>query len=394
MRLPINKKAHFLIYLSVLACFVIVLNAFKFKENKTEQSFTNKNEHTIILKWNKAYPTDTKAFAETGLLWALSFLGAELPQGSFAKSTKWNKEKLHLNLSKVGFNENSLNAFSQLVIELKKSEEYKLNGAIDLGRFIALTINSSNHYYAITGISKTLGEFKQNKVFDQKQFAATNSSITTTDRIIDLPDSTLTDFAKMAYISNECVGRIKNGESSIYEYEVKEQLVNGQFRFAVYDSLGMLVNAARKNSGKPAKCLWCHESNIQPLITKQMDEPGFYTSNFFEYIIAKNLSTLKNYRIKLKSDIDYIKKQDHTYMELLYISFMEPSAERIALEWNMNINKVKKLLSNLTTHKHEEFEMLGDLYNRNEIEQLAPYKSIKPPSNAREKSEYEPDLIK
>lgn len=384
----IHKKAYLVLYfLIIVCCTFIVFNSFKEAE-------INKNRYVIVLKWNKAYSTDTKKNAETGLLWSLSFLGAELPKGSFNQAIKWNKNNLHLNLSKVGFTENSLIAFSKLLVHFKASEEYKKNKAIDIGRFIALTINSSNHYYAITGMPKTFNEFKKNKLFDTKQFAATNSSIASNDRIIDLPDSTIEDYQRMAYISNECIGRIKNSENEIYEYEVKEQLPNGQFRFAIYDTTGLLINSAKKNSGKPAKCLWCHESNIQPLFTKQIDEPGFYDSKLFEYIIAKKTNSLKTYRNKLNSDVDYEKKQDHTKMELLYITFMEPSAERLALEWNMGIDKIQKRLKGQSTHKHPEFNFLGDLYNRNDIDNLASYKSIKPPSDAREQSEYEPDLIK
>jgi hypothetical protein len=104
--------------------------------------------------------------------------------------------------------------------------------------------------------------------------------------------------------------------------------------------------------------------------------------------------TLNNYRNALKSDIDFNKKQDHTFAELLYITFMEPSADRLSLEWNMNIADVKNKLTALPTHTNTEFPYLGVLYDRKDVDFLSPYEYARVPESAREFSEYEPDLIK
>lgn len=384
------KNKSILYILLIILCVAMVLEACTHKE----EALVSDDNFTLQLKWNKAYATETKQMAETGFLWTLCFLGAELPKGSFNEGVVWNNNNLQVNFSKLGFNNQSLQALAKLIIQFKQSEEYRKSGAIDLGRFVALTLNSANHYYAITGIAKTFEGFKKGKIFDSKQFVATNSTISTFDRIIDLPDSNNIDYVKDAYISNECDGKVSDGNYKITSFEVFEQMRNGQFRFAIYDNTGLLLSAAKGSAGKPAKCLWCHETTIQTIFVEQKDEPGFYSSEQFKNIVTRNILALKKHRNTLQSDLDFEKKNDHTYTELLYISFMEPNAERLALEWGMSIERVKEKLAGLPTHTHSEFDYLGELYFRDEIDKLAPFVSIKAPSSAREKSPYEPDLIK
>lgn len=390
-----KKKIRPVVYIILsFVCVVVIFDACKHDAEIINSDDLVNNKTTIQLKWNSAYQTQTKQEVEIGFLWALSFLGADLPKGSFNEAIFWNGDKLNINFSGLGFNEKGLDAISRLIYLFKQSEEYKKTGAIDLGRFIALTLNSSKHYYAITGIAKTFDEFKRGKIFDRKQFVATNSTISSHDRIIDLPDSSNMDYIKDAYIANECTGKVSEGNNKITSFEVAEQMRNGQFRFAIYDTTGILLSAANGAAGKPAKCLWCHEIYIQTLHADQVDEPSFYSAEQFKYIVSRNTSVLKNYRNTLTSDIDYERKQDHTFTELLYISFMEPSAERLALEWGMSLESVKEKLAGLSTHLHAEFGYLGKLYFRDEVDKLAPYTSVIPPSSAREKSLYEPDLIK
>ena len=380
---------NFLYLFFIFICLTIVADACK----QNNEAYLNDDKLTINLKWNKAYTTETKQMVETGLLWSFSFFGANLPRGSFNESKVWNNNIVTINLNKLGFNTEATTALSKLVVAFKQSEEYKKKGAIDIGRFIALTVNSSNHYYAITGISKTFHQFKIGKVFDSKQFLVTNSSISSHDRLIDLPDSNNLDYRKDAYVSNECEGRISEGKNKITSFEVTEQMKNGQFRYAIYDTLGFLLTAANGAAGKPAKCLWCHETNIQTLFTNQVDEPGYYGAEQFKYIISRNTITLNNYRNSLQSDIDFIKKQDHTQIELLYISFMETSAERLSNEWGISIIEIETLLAGIKTHDHDEFTFLKNLYYRKEIEKFAPFSSLRAPDSAREISLYEPNLI-
>lgn len=377
-------------FLLVVFSFTIIFEACKHKE----ETPINNEKYKITLKWNKAYELQTKQDVETGFIWALSFLGAELPKGCKADGLVWNANIVEVDFYRLGFNSLALEAISKLLNIFKQSEEFKKNGAIDIGRFLALTLNSSNHYYAITGIARTLDGFKKDKILDSKQFVVTNSAISTHNRIIVLPDSTNFNFLKDAFIAKEGNGNLNDDNFRITSFEVFDQMKNGQFRFAIYDTLGMINSAAMGKAGKPAKCLWCHEIFFQPLYFEQVEIPGFYNSSQFLKIINSNSLALSVYRNNLSSEIDFTKKQDHTFTELLYISFMEPNAERIALEWEMSIDSVKEKLKGLPTHLHSEFEYLGNLFEREEVDKLAPYLSIRPPSSAREKSSYEPDLIK
>ena len=66
----------------------------------------------------------------------------------------------------------------------------------------------------------------------------------------------------------------------------------------------------------------------------------------------------------------------------------------MAIEWSMDEPSVKALLKNESTFINDEFTFLGaELYNRNDIEKHSPYKTIQVPTNMREESAYEPDLI-
>jgi len=353
-------------------------------------------DYKINLRWDQAYTNETKEYVETGLLWTFTFLGAEIPGGSFHQSLVWNNNIVQLNLSEIGFNPIALNAFAKLLPQLKESEEYKKFNAMDIGRFIMLTLNSSYHYYAITGASPSYTQVRAGKIFDPVKAAITQSNVTSTNRIIEVPDSAFRRFSNMTFIAEECDGSIQLGTQQAYEREITELMSNGQFRFAIYDINNRLLSASnitKTQSGKPAKCLWCHEINLQPTFNNQTMVAGYYHADAFNNLIYSNKLFLTAYRNTLNSDIDFTKKQDHTYAELLYISFMEPSAERLSIEWNMSVNDVKNKLISLTTHSNTEFPYLGILYDRKDVDLFSPYQYIRVPQSAREFSEYEPDLI-
>jgi hypothetical protein len=106
------------------------------------------------------------------------------------------------------------------------------------------------------------------------------------------------------------------------------------------------------------------------------------------------MQELRLARSKLSSRIDFKRAQDHTYAELLYITFYEPSAERIAGEWNVPVAQVREALSGLPTHAHDEFDFLGpQLYRRSDVDRLTPYRVLAPPTDPREPSAYEPDFL-
>lgn len=111
-------------------------------------------------------------------------------------------------------------------------------------------------------------------------------------------------------------------------------------------------------------------------------------------LVTRRRALLGQYRDGLDTQIEYRNSQDHTYVELLYLSFEEPSLERLAAEWSVSIERATELLSGKPTHAQAEFAYLGsELYWREDVEGLAPYAVLAAPQSVREASAREPDLI-
>lgn len=352
--------------------------------------------YSIRLKWNKGYGGETVQQAEVGLMWGMSFLGAEWPITSYHKAVQWLPGSvIQLNLAHAGFSESALKAFEQVIKQLLASEEYKRNGAIDLGRFIMLTLNASNHYYKITSAAKTFNEYKAGYLYNELRGAIIESAISKGHRKLWLPAGTTTQ--TWSFVAEEGPGRIDSGTFEVKEFEVFDIMANGQLRFNMFDVKGNRLLVADKmysDAGKPAKCLWCHEIYVSSAFDAKTSVPGYLHLDSFDVFVKAKQKQLDEYRKQLNSKLDYTKKQDHTQLELLYISFCEPSAERLALEWSLSVDEVKRRLSGYPTHNHPEFPFLGDLYDRFSVDAVAPYASIKVSESARDESAYEPDLIR
>lgn len=350
----------------------------------------------IVLRWIKGYPGETRQDLTTGLAWNLSFLGAKLPKGSLDSAIQWRNETMFsLSLSDFGFSTEALNALNILISELKKTEEYQAKGGIDVGRFIMLTLNSSYHYYAITGAKRSLLEFKANYKFETTQGAVVNSSIAKGHRLVSLAQGS--KISQIAFVAAEGKGLITDGTFQEVEYEALDIMPNGQLRFALYDINGNLKASASPeltDAGKPAKCLWCHEIKIQSL-NVMPSVSGYYPYDEFKTILQDEQNILDLYRMTLESDIDFAKRQDHTFLELLYISFMEPSTFRLSQEWSMTETDVQAMVNGLKSHKHHEFPFLGDkLFTRKDVDDFTPYTIARVPEDAREYSAYEPEIIR
>lgn len=354
------------------------------------------NDLQINLRWVKAYPAESARDITIGVAWTLSYLGATLPEGSLERSMRrQGKNFFMLDLAQSGFNHDAEEAFRQLLVVLKSSDEYRIHGSLDLGRFVMLTLNSVNHYYAITGAKKTLSIFRSPYSFDDRKVGIIHSSIAFGNRVIEI--SKADRYEQVAFVGIEGEGILANNTFNGVEYEAMDYMPNGQLRFALYDSDGNLKTSASPSltlAGKPAKCLWCHEISLLPPFEADHELTGYYSTLEFKSILAHRTTLVDEHRKKLASDIDFTKTQDHTKMELLYLSFMEPSAERLALEWGLTVEDVRTRLSGFQTHAHHEFSFLGDkLYNRKEIDHLGPYENIRVAEDPREPSIYEPDFI-
>ncbi len=169
--------------------------------------------------------------------------------------------------------------------------------------------------------------FTQGITYDDTLAAITASSVSKGNRHIFLPKGPVQD---MHFMANEGEGQLANNTFVPKELEVLDMMPNGQLRFAMYDMSGHLKTSADTIyglGGKPAKCLWCHEGNfLENYISASQDVPGYHGRNAFNSLIHERQLMLEQYRNQLNSEIDYTQKQDHTLAELLYISFMEPSA--------------------------------------------------------------------
>ena len=342
---------------------------------------------TLNLKWNKAYPDDNIQKSSIGLEWALSYCGAILPNAPGGMTV--GEKTITINLNELGFTDSALEKLYKLHQKIRSSPEYQANGTIDLGRYVTLLIGASEHYYEIAGVPKKLDELLSHYALLPEKGYVNHSGVSLEHRIIQFSEQKKLN---QVFVSSE----VDSVSGAVYEYETIEIIPNGQIRFGIFDADGNRKNgadASHSNAGKPAKCMWCHESIIQPLYNSQGDFPEFLTYLQLKEKLVTYNQMLQNQKYALTTGVDFAQNQQHTLTELLYISFMEPSAERLALEWNLPLADVRAKLSGFPTHVYEEFPFLGTLYDRNAIENLAPHQGLAVSSSVREPSETEVNHI-
>lgn len=353
------------------------------------------SESSILLHFYQN-DTESKAEFETGLKWGFSYLGAALEKGSWLNATNWQSTNvLKVDFSRLNFNAKGLAQIQLLLGQLKQSEEYKKTGAIDAGRLIACFLNNPNHYYKIVGMPNALNRFTSSYSFLQKRAAIIESAVAFKERLIQMPNSTQS-ITSLGYWAEELVGSLKDSSHKTVENEVMDIMSNGQLRFGIYDTNGIRINGADgrfSSGGKPVKCLWCHEVNIQQGFAALTEIPGYCSPNQFDSIVAQNTITLNSYRVALNSEIDFNRNAEHAEVEKLYIRYFEPSAKRLAGEWSVTEAEVSQILSGLSTHTQVEFAEFGLLYYREEVAQFMPYSVLESTSSARETINSEPDLL-
>jgi hypothetical protein len=366
---------------------------------RTNQLPSPKDPSLVIkLRWIKSYPSQSRSQVNTGLFWALSFLGAKLPAD--AAIISWDGTMVTLDLDAAGVVETSKAAWKKLVHVLKSSDEYRMTGGIDIGRFVFLSLCSSYQYYALTGVSPSYAEFRAGHTFAPKQVAIVESAVAHGNRLIEVGQGK--DINSVVFVAFEGAGALQDHSFQKTDIETLDLMENGQLRFGLYDLEGHLkatTTPALTDAGKPSKCLWCHEINLQPPFKNVTDLEGYYSTKEFKELVAAATRVIAGYRKTLASKVDFTHLQDHSNAEDLYLSFAEPTASRLAAEWNMPVERVEQLLAarNLKTHPHSERiddDVLGDnLYDRNDVDPLAPYATIRGPSDMREASSYEPSLL-
>jgi len=362
--------------------FISILLLFVSCESDTYYELQN-HDDALHLKWNKAYPEDTIDKSLIGLKWGLSYVGAILPTTLNGIST--SNSIISIDINKLGFSKSAIEKLTKLNLKIKESQEYRTTNTIDLGRYITLLLGASEHYYEIIGTPKTLTEVLNRYTLLPQKGYVDNSSVSFENRIIKFSEQ---NGFNQIFLSEE----VNPVSGEIFEYETIEVLPNGQLRFGIFDVNGNRKNNAdpsHSNAGKPGKCMWCHESTINQMFSTQNNYAGYLTYNEFQNTLISYRESNRKQKLALTDGVDFSQTQQHTLTELLYISFMEPSAERLSLEWKMPLTQVQGMLSNLPTHIYTEFPFLGNLYYRKDIESLAPFQGLPVSSSVREQSEIE-----
>jgi len=373
------------VLLVLVFCSVVV---FSCQRNSTDEPM----EGPIVLVWNKS-DSETRSEMETGLKWYFSMLGAELSKESWDAGLTWvSNVHVVVEPDKLGFNEHAQEQLRLLWAAFRETEEFGENGAVDMGRFVASTLNNSNHYYKIVDMPEDYAAFKAGNSFANHQAAINPSSVSFGYRKILFPAS---DQQSMAFISEEYAADFTQSQAEPEEIEVLDVMPNGQLRFGVYENGHLRSGADEVFSigGKPSKCMWCHESKFLPNFSNSTDFSGYLTTAQFNETIEEHNDDLTSLRAQLDPFLDYSKTKEHIEMELLYIRYFEPSAQRLANEWGVSESEVESLLSNLSTHVHHEFPELGPLYFRHQVETHAPFMSLESPTEMRETENTQPDYL-
>jgi hypothetical protein len=351
--------------------------------------FSNLGEQNkIVLIWNKGYEKQTSQDVMRGMIWTFSWLGSELPEGCFAKGVQTTDSiRYTVNFDSLGFTDRAQSALQGICDSIRRTEEYKARGGIDIGQFVMLTLGSSYHYYEIVGAPRTLADFKQHYRLDSTVhvFGLTTSGIAKGHRLIHFSrDTSLMHYGFMAM---EGHGSLDSGTFVPTHYECFDVMPNGQLRFMIYDEDGWLTDGTPKEfgeAGKPAKCLWCHETSIQPLFIDNKPVAGMLTNEGFIAYRDSMQARLQRYRFSLKSDMNYENHQEHTLAELLYITYMEPTAMHLAHEWSISEDSVRRLLHREKSYTFEEFDYIGTVYDRKHVRYYDTINEIEVPWSARE----------
>ena len=342
----------------------------------------------IVLIWNKGYEKQTSQDVMRGMIWTFSWLGAELPEGSFANAVRTQDSlRYTVNFDSLGFTDEAQHELKVICDSIRRTEEYKARGGIDIGEFVMLTLGCSNHYYRIVGAPARLSDFRQHYKLDSTVhvFGLTTSGVARGERLVHFSrDTSLLHYGFMAM---EGTGSLDSGTFVADHYECFDVMPNGQLRFMIYGSDGHLTSGTPKQygeAGKPAKCLWCHETSIQPLFIDNRPVAGMMTNEEFITYRDSMQARLQRYRFSLKSDMNYENHQEHTLAELLYITYMEPTAMHIAHEWNITEDSVRWILRREKSYTFEEFDYIGTVYDRRNVWYHDTIRNIEVPQSARE----------
>lgn len=348
----------------------------------------------IELRWSKAFSEDSLEGKMIGLEWIMSYLGASVPPSAREKAIVWHDDRcFKLDVSHMGFNDKALEVWGKLIPKFKASDEYLQMGSMELGRFYLLTFNSSWHYYALTGVEENFKSFLSKYSFKEPiDFYAPQSMVANGDRKVFLGEE-YSSLEKMAYYAIEGRGSILDGTFEAVDFETFDFMPNGQPRFAIYNSDGHLkVGSDPKLSigGKPAKCMWCHESTVLQSFKYQVKFPKLKN---FTIDILKRKKILNQLQTQLNTNVKYDSIRHHANVEMAYGSFMQCLPIHIAEEFELDSTKVADFVKTLACQSNKFFPEFDCYYEREVIETLQPYEGLDYPGHMWETTDDEPNYL-
>ncbi len=353
----------------------------------------------ITLRWSRFYAGETQARVSRGLLWLLHWLGADLPAGCEPKVVTWlDGQRLRLSTAAAGLPPRAACVLRHLAQALQASEEAQVMGGVDVGRLVSLAIGVPGHYYAAVGTPPTIEAFRALHPEVGAVFAVLPVSLVAFGpRRLEASAATATP-GGIAWLA----AAVHDAEAAVpadVEWEAIDALPNGALRYAVYGHDGQLAAASNPGeglAGKPSRCLWCHEGLLtgQLTIDDPLPLPGGLDRPQLAARISADNALLRDHFAQGARAIHPEIRDEHSQGELLYAGFLEPSATRLAIEWGMPRDAVLARLQGLPTHHESVFHVdAEEVYERWQVDALAPYAVVPAPRSIHFASGPDPDLV-
>ncbi len=255
-----------------------------------------------------------------------------------------------------------------------------------------MTLCSPNHYYALTGADRRYEHAYARHAFARERVAVVESAVSHGDRLVEIAGRV----RSLSSLPTKGPAGISQ-DTFVAGTRFLGVMANGQLRFALYDEGGALKVAADRAltaASTPEQVPVVPRDGAIEAIQRPNQRPRLRLPRRIRGANCQPEGRIAGRQVEAGL-ADRLHAQDHTYAELLYITFYEPSTERVARERNVPVARVREMLSGLPTHAHHEFDFLGpQLYRRSDIDAMAPYGVLEPPTDPREPSAYEPDLLR
>jgi len=315
--------------------------------------------------------------AKAGFIWSLSAVGAHPKtdkQGILIHRETSDSVWFELNLVEVGFSSTQQDVLVEVLRPLQESDEYNLFGAVDVGRFLMVTLSEPWNYYALTGACRQLSSWQDaNLQSDRARYWIDDSALVDGHRSIEF-NRDVVSVEEIALVASNGAGLLDRGTFVPLEFETVDIMANGRQRYAIYDQNGSLIPAAEpavSPAGQPGKCMWCHESHLMFGFQQSSFALGL-TTDVFDTQILMQQEIISDHRTEVGGAIDYETYDVHEWSERLIESFLAPSVQRIALEWDRPQSEVMVLLfgAGLQWNADKEYAEADMLFRRDEVDRL------------------------